>query len=61
MMIGTEQNIYGFAAVNVGGVWGALDRSGKQVIEPSVNLDNNVFIDFIGEWHLDASGLFYAK
>ena len=48
----TEQNKYGFVAVKENGLWGALDKEGKEVIEPKYNLDNNLKIDFIGKWHL---------
>ena len=48
----TEQNKYGFIAVKENGLWGALDKEGKEVIEPKYNLDNNLKIDFIGKWHL---------
>jgi len=58
---GTEQNKYGFAAVKKDGKWGAIDKIGKLVIEPSVNLENNIYIDFIGKWYLDNSGMFYTK
>ncbi|MCL2354329.1 MAG: WG repeat-containing protein [Oscillospiraceae bacterium] len=57
----TEQNRYGFAGVKRDGKWGAINRIGREVLTPSVNLDNNVFVDFIGEWHLDVSGLFYTR
>jgi len=57
----TEQNAYGYAAVKQNGVWGAIDKIGKVVLEPAVNLDNSIYIDFIGTWHLDSSGLFYTK
>lgn len=48
----TEQNKYGFVAVKENGLWGALDKEGKEVIEPKYNLDNNLKIDFIGKWYL---------
>ena len=48
----TEQNKYGFVAVKENGLWGSLDKDGKEVIEPKYNLDNNLKIDFIGKWHL---------
>ena len=48
----TEQNKYGFVAVKENGLWGALDKEGKEVIEPKYNLDNNLKIDFIGKWNL---------
>ena len=48
----TEINEYGYAAVKKDGLWGAIDREGKVVIETKYNLDENLKIDFIGKWHL---------
>ncbi len=47
-----EQNEYGFCAVNKDGKWGVLQQNGSILLEPSVSLDNNISIDFIGTWHL---------
>lgn len=47
-----EQNEYGFCAVNKDGKWGVLQQNGSVLLEPSVSLDNNISIDFIGTWHL---------
>lgn len=47
-----EQNQYGFCAVNKDGKWGVLQQNGSILLEPSVSLDNNISIDFIGTWHL---------
>lgn len=58
---GTEQNSKGFAAVKKDGVWGSIDKVGAISCEPSVNLDNSIYIDFIGKWHLSDSGLYYEK
>lgn len=57
----TEQNSSGFAAVKKDGLWGSIDTKGKVVIKPEYNLDNNIKIDFIGEWHLceDANSNYY--
>lgn len=57
----TEQNSCGFAAVKENGVWGSINKIGAIAKEPSVNLDDNIYIDFIGEWHLSDSGLYYTK
>lgn len=57
----TEQNKYGFAAVKQNGLWGAIDKGGKQVLTPQVNLDNNIYIYFIGSWHLADEGFYYTK
>lgn len=58
---GTEQNSKGYASVKKDGVWGSIDKAGAISCEPSVNLDNNIYIDFIGLWHLNDSGLYYEK
>lgn len=47
-----EQNRYGYCAVKKDGVWGALKSDGTVVVSPSVNLDENLYIDFIGDWYL---------
>ena len=48
-----EQNEYGYCAVKKDGVWGSLKANGAVVLEPKVDLENCLYIDFIGEWHLD--------
>lgn len=48
----TEQNRFGYAAVKKNGVWGSLDKEGKEVIAPKYELTNNIIINFIGKWHL---------
>lgn len=58
---GTEQNSCGFAAVKKDGVWGSINKVGAVELEPSVNLDSNIYITFIGKWHLNDSGLYYEK
>lgn len=58
---GTEQNSKGFVAVKKDGVWGSLNKAGAVSLEPSVNLDNSIYIDFIGAWHLSDNGLYYEK
>ena len=58
---GTEQNVQGYAAVKKDGVWGSINKAGVISKEPSVNLDNSIYIDFIGEWHLSDNGLYYEK
>ena len=47
-----EQNEFGYCAVKKDGVWGVLKSDGTVVLKPSVNLDNNLEIDFINDWHL---------
>lgn len=56
-----EQNGCGFAAVKKEGVWGSINQIGAESLVPSINLDNNIYIDFIGNWHLNDSGLYYEK
>ncbi len=58
---GTEQNSKGFAAVKTNGNWGSINKVGAVSCEPTVNLDNSIYIDFIGTWHLNDSGLYYEK
>ena len=59
----TEQNEYGFVAVKQNGLWGSLDKDGKIVIEPKYNLDNYLYINFIGKWHfgLDLNMNYYCE
>ena len=49
----TEQNEFGFSAVNKDGKWGVLQENGSVLMEPSVSLDDSIVIDFIGKWHLN--------
>lgn len=58
---GTEQNSCGFAAVKKDGVWGSINKVGAVELEPSVNLDSNIYTTFIGKCHLNDSGLYYEK
>lgn len=46
-----EQNEYGYCAVKKDGVWGCIKSDGTVVVNPSINLDNNLYIDFISEWY----------
>lgn len=48
-----EQNKYGFCAVKKDGKWGVLQSNGAVLMQPSVELENSLYIDFIGEWHLN--------
>lgn len=48
-----EQNKFGYCAVKKDGVWGALKSDGTIVMEPSIDLEENLYVDFIGDWHLD--------
>ena len=58
-----EQNDSGYVAVKKDGKWGALDQKGDVVVEPTLKLDNNPIIDFIGTYHLaeDANAGYYTK
>ena len=38
-----------------------IDKDGKMVLQPSVNLDNSIYIDFIRDWHLADEGIYYTK
>ena len=57
----TEQNSCGYVAVKQNGVWGSLKKNGSIAQEPSVNLDNSIYVDFIEKWHLSDDGLYYTK
>jgi len=59
----TEQNKFGYVAVQKNGKWGSLDSDGQIVAKPTYELDNNIIIDFIGEWHLgeDLNMNYYCK
>ena len=48
----TEQNKFGFAAVQKNGKWGSINSDGTVVAKPTYTLDNNIIINFIGKWHL---------
>jgi len=47
-----EQNVYGYCAVKSNGVWGVLASDGRVLLEPSVNLDDSLYIEFVAGWHL---------
>lgn len=58
----TEQNDYGYCSVKKGNVWGSLNKDGNISLEPSINLDNNLIVDFIGKWHLgEELNLYYYQ
>ncbi len=46
-----EQNEYGYCAVKTDKGWGALKSDGTVVVNPSINLDDSMVIDFINEYH----------
>ncbi len=49
---GKEQNEFGYCVVKKDGKWGVLGKDGTVILKPSVNLDNNIYIDFIEKYHL---------
>ena len=60
----TEQNEYGYAAVQKNGKWGAINEKGEEIVAPQYDFSNNLGIDFIGEWHLgslDSNATYYTK
>ena len=48
-----EQNKFGYCAVKKDGVWGCLKSDGTVVVEPSINLDDYLYVDFIDTWYLN--------
>ena len=58
-----EQNDFGYSAVKKDGLWGSLDKNGNVVAETKYNLEDNLVIDFIGEYHLgvDLNLKYYTK
>ena len=46
-----EQNEYGYCAVKNDKGWGALKADGTVVVNPSINLDEYLVIDFINTYH----------
>lgn len=57
-----EQNEYGYIAVKKDGLWGSLDKNGNTISETIYNLEDNLLIDFIGEYHLgkDLNSMYYT-
>lgn len=48
-----EQNRYGYCAVKKDGLWGCLKSDGTIVVSPSIDLDEYLYVDFIGTWYLN--------
>lgn len=46
-----EQNEFGYCAINKDGKWGAIGSNGAIILEPSLDLDDYLYIDFIDKWH----------
>ena len=47
----TEQNEFGYSSIKQNGLWGCIDSTGKVVITPAYELENNLVIEFIHKWH----------
>ena len=47
----TEQNAFGYSSVKQNGMWGCIDSTGKVVIAPAYQLENNLMIEFIDKWY----------
>ncbi len=56
-----EQNEFGYCVVKKDGLWGTLKSDGTVDLEPSVNLDDSLYIEFISKWHLDNILNIYTK
>lgn len=47
-----EQNEFGYSAVKKDGLWGSIDKNGRINSDTKYNLENNLIIDFIGQYHI---------
>ena len=56
-----EQNAYGYCAVQKDGKWGSINSNGVIAQDTNVDLTNNIYIDFIGNWHLNITGDYYTR
>jgi len=58
-----EQNEFGYCVVKQNGLWGVLGQDGTVILKPSVDLDDNLYVDFISSWHLynDSDFVLYVK
>ena len=56
------KNQIDFIKIN-SGKWGAINSKGETTVAPTLTLENNPVIDFIGTWHLaeDANANYYTK
>ena len=59
----TNQNTFGFAGIKKDGKWGTVNKDGKVIQEPIYDLEENLKIDFIGNWYLgkDLNMNYYRK
>lgn len=46
-----EQNSFGYCAVKKDGLWGVLKSDGTVILEPSINLDEYLLVDFIADYY----------
>lgn len=46
-----EQNEFGYCAIKNENGWGAIKSDGTVVVEPSINLDDYFYVDFINQYH----------
>lgn len=58
-----EQNEFGYISVKKDGLWGSLDKKGNVICDTKYNLDENLLVDFIGEYHLgkDINLMYYTN
>ena len=58
-----EQNEFGYVAVKKDGLWGCLDKKGNVICNTKYNLDANLLVDFIGEYHVgvDVNLVYYTN
>lgn len=58
-----EQNEFGYVSVKKDGLWGSLNKAGQVLVDTKYNLDDNLLIDFIGEYHLgeDINLMYYTN
>ncbi len=58
-----EQNEYGYAAVKKDGKWGSINTKGDIIGQINYSLDENLIIDFIGEYYLgkDINLIYYTN
>ena len=57
------QNAFGYMAVKKDGLWGSLDKNGNIISNTKYDLEENLLIDFIGEYHLgkDLNLMYYTN
>ena len=57
------QNEFGYIAVKKDGLWGSLDKNGNIISNTKYDLEENLLIDFIGEYHLgkDLNLMYYTN